>query len=194
MNLLRQKSIPDVLPFSIFIFFLLIGSTACAAENAVDWRSTYDLVMRWVNFIILVAILIRFGKKPVKKLITGLKDNLEAELKQLEHEKQQAEEKASRAQKMLDESHIRFNKLTERITMQGERKRQEIIQDAKRESKLILDSAKRKLENQIIKAKEDLRAELVDTAIASAFEKLPKLIKIEDHQRFFNKYINSLKI
>jgi F-type H+-transporting ATPase subunit b len=194
MNIFRQKSIPDVLPSGIFIFFVLISGTAYAAENVADWRSTYDLVMRWVNFFILVAILVRFGKTPVKKLIFGLKDSLEAELKQLEQEKQQAEEKAESAQKMLDDSHIRLNKLTERITMQGERKRKEIIQDAKRESKVILDSTKRKLESQIIKAREDLRAELVDAAIASAFKKLPKVIKIEDHQKFFNKYIDSLKI
>jgi F-type H+-transporting ATPase subunit b len=180
------------LPIAIFIIF--IGSTAYAAENAGDWRSTYDLAMRWVNFIILAAVLIKFGKTPLTNMLMGQKDNLEAEIKNLEIEKQKAEAKASSAQKLLDDSHISFDKITERITMQGERKKQQIIEDAKRESKVILESAKRKLESQITIAKEGFRAELIDAAISSALEKLPGVIKVEDHQHFLKKYIDSLKI
>lgn len=189
-NLLRQKVTISIWPIVILIFF--IGSTVYAAEDAGNWRSNYDLVMRWVNFIILAVILVKFGKAPLKNMLAGERNILETELKELEQGKQQAEEKVSSAQKMLAESHSRFNELTERITLRGERKKQEIIEDAKRESKLILEAAKHKLENQIIKAKESFRAELVDAAIASATERLPHIVKTEDHQYFLDTYIQSL--
>jgi F-type H+-transporting ATPase subunit b len=194
MKPLRQKFIPDILPGGIFIFLILMGSMVYAAENTGNWRPTYDLVMRWVNFIILVVILVKVGKTPLKNMLARQKTSLESEIKQLEKKKQKAEERANSAQKMLAESHIRFNELKERIEMKGERKRQALIQDAERESKVILDSAKRKLKSQIIKAREDLRGELIDAAVASAFERLPKVIGVEDHQRFCKKYIESLKV
>ena len=190
MKLLRQRITIRILPLAVFIIF--IGTTAYAAENAENWRSTYDLVMRWVNFIIMVVIAVKFGKAPIRNMLAGEKNTLESEIKQLEQEKEQAEEKVGDAQKMLAESHTRFNELTERITLQGERKKQAIIEDAKREGQLILNAAKHRLESQIIKAKENFRAELVDAAITSAFERLPQIIKTEDHQHFLDTYIHSL--
>ena len=191
MKLLRQRIPIEVLPLAI-IFIVFIGTTAYAAEDAGNWRPTYDLVMRWVNFIIMVVIAVKFGKAPIKNMLAGEKSALETEIKQLEQEKEQAEEKVNSAQKMLTESHLRFDELTERITSRGERKKQAIIEDAKREGQLILDATKHRLESQIIKAKENFRAELVDAAISSALERLPHMIKTEDHQHFLDTYIHSL--
>ena len=190
MNLFRQRITIGVLPITLFIIF--IGTTAYAAEDAGNWRPTYDLVMRWVNFIIMVVIAVKFGKAPIKNMLAGEKIAVETEIKQFEEKKEQAEEKASNAQKMLAESHTRFNELTERITLQGERKKQAIIEDAKREGQLILDAAKHRLESQIITAKENFKSELVDAAIASAFKRLPNVVKTDDHQRFLDTYIHSL--
>ena len=37
-----------------FAVLLVCSTAALAAETANDWRSTFDLVMRWLNFLIIV--------------------------------------------------------------------------------------------------------------------------------------------
>ena len=40
------------------ISFHILGSEALAAEDTVGWRPVFDLVMRWLNFGIIVFILV----------------------------------------------------------------------------------------------------------------------------------------
>ena len=43
----------------------IFGDDTLAAESGGTWRSTYDLIMRWANFLILAFIIFKFGKKPL---------------------------------------------------------------------------------------------------------------------------------
>ncbi len=54
------------------------GTIAMATETATaPWRETYDLVLRYINFIILVVIIVKYGKEPIKKFLKLQKDDIE---------------------------------------------------------------------------------------------------------------------
>ena len=173
------------------VFFIFIGP-ALAADEATNWRSTYDIIMMWVNFTILAAVLYKFLKNPLMDFIQGQKYETEKEIQRAEDLKKKAEEKIKEAKQMLEEGKDRFNLIKERIIAQGEKKKEQLIEEAEQQSNYMLIESKRKIDNQIYRAQEKYRAELVDTAFDLVLERLPKEMTEEDGEKFIQNYIENI--
>ena len=162
-----------------------------AAESAGDWRPMFDLIMRWVNFLILAFLLIKFSRAPIKKFLAGKKQEVADEIGELEAEKEEILRQIDESKTQLKNSQARLAELKERIIAQGERNKQRIIAEAEQESKLMLKSAQQKMDSRIIEARQKLKMELVDSAIALATDMLPEKITAEDNQKFIDAFISS---
>jgi len=180
---------------TLIIFVMIAGlslpgftSDAFAVGSAGDWRPTYDLVMRWLNFIILVFLLIKFGKNPLMNLLRQRKRELQREINRAEEQRDKAQAKVKETHKLLDESAVRLENRKEKIRQQGENRKQEIIRDGQKESTLLLQEAKRRIEAQVLSAKTTFQAEIIDEAMKIVFKKLPPLISDEDNQKLLNQY------
>jgi len=136
-------------------------------------------------------VLIKFGGPPLKDFLQGRKEELAREIKKVEDEKEKLEGRIKEALKTLAESDSRFVELKARIIEQGEKGKQKIIEKAQTQSRIMMEGAKQKIDSQIKQAKNMLRAEMVDSAIALAFERLPEVITDEDSLRFVDSYLNS---
>jgi F-type H+-transporting ATPase subunit b len=180
--------------FSILICALMLHLTAFeafAADGSGGWRVTFDLVMRWANFLILAALLIKFGRVPVKTFLESKRQDISDEIKSLENEKQLMIRQIDENQKQLENNKERLTTLKKRIIAQGEKNKQKIIDEAEQESKVLLANAKRKIEGRITEAREILKSEIVDTAFALAMEKLPEKITDEVNQRLIDTFISN---
>lgn len=175
------------------ISFYLCGQDVWAAENAGSWRSTYDIVLKWINFIILAFVLVKFGRAPLMNFLRGKKEILAREIKQIENEKAELKGKIKETSKILDESEVRFAELKERIVRQGEKKKEAIIQTAQKQSKMMLEDAKRRIDTYFMQAKNKFRAEMIDSAIDLAVERLPKEITAEDNEKLTIEYLTLVK-
>ena len=182
------------------IFFCLIaiglglhflGHDAFAAEKSSNWRPMYDLILRWINFFIIVFVVVKYGKKPIMNFLRGQKDKLAEEIHQLENEKQDAEAKIKETLRAVDESEVRFSELKDRIVQQGEKKKIEIIESAQNQSKMMLEDAKRRIDAHFFHAKSEFRAELIDRAMDMALERLPNEITPEDNDKFARLFLES---
>jgi F-type H+-transporting ATPase subunit b len=182
------------------IFFCLIaivlslhflGHDAFAAEKSSNWRPMYDLILRWINFFIIVFVVVKYGKKPIMNFLRGQKDKLAEEIHRLENEKQDAEAKIKETLRAVDESEVRFSELKDRIVQQGEKKKIEIIESAQNQSKMMLQDAKRRIDAHFLHAKNEFRAELIDKAMDMALERLPKEITPEDNDKFARLFLES---
>ena len=71
---------------------MLISSSpdALATETTNDWRSTFDLVMRWVNFVIIAFVLVKFGRKPIKDFFSNRREKIDQQIKKYEQQKEAA--------------------------------------------------------------------------------------------------------
>jgi F-type H+-transporting ATPase subunit b len=175
------------------ISFHLSGQDVWAAENAGSWRSTYDIVFKWINFIILAFVLVKFGKAPLMNFLRGKKENLSREIKQIENKKAELKGKIKETSKILDESEVRFAEIKERIVRQGEQKKEAIIQTAQNQSKTMLEEAKRRIDTHFIQAKNTFRVEMIDMAIDLAMERFPKEITAEDNEKLTVEYLTLVK-
>jgi F-type H+-transporting ATPase subunit b len=174
---------------AVLIALLMSGPDALAAENAENWRTTYDLVMRWVNFAIIAILLVKFAKTPLRDFLADQKGQIEKRIKGYQQQKETVEEKIAESQKMLADSMARFEKIRQMIIESGERKKQEIIEDAQRESQMLLDATQHKIEHQIREARNIIRSELIDSAIALAEKRLPAEITAADEQKLTDLFL-----
>jgi F-type H+-transporting ATPase subunit b len=170
-----------------------LGHDAFAAEKASTWRPTYDLIFRWINFGIIVFLVVKYGKTPIMNFLRGQKEKLAQELKRLEDKKQGVSENIEETLKTIDESEVRFAELKERIVRQGEKKKEAIIQTAQNQSKTMLEDAKRRIDTHFIQAKNKFRAEMIDRAIDLAMERLSKEITAEDNEKLTIEYLTLVK-
>jgi F-type H+-transporting ATPase subunit b len=177
--------------FAVVIGIHLLGSEASAADNSGNWRPVFDLVMRWLNFGIIVFILIKYARTPIKDFLLSRREEVAREIETIEEKKEAANKKIKDAARMLAESEVRFARIKERLIQEGEIKKQKIIVDAQQESKILLESTKKRLENQLVDAKKAFKSELVDMAVSLAMKRLPDEITTEDNQKFTNQFLSS---
>jgi F-type H+-transporting ATPase subunit b len=174
---------------AVVIGILLLGTEASAADNSGDWRPVFDLVMRWLNFGIIVFILVKYARTPIKDFLLSRRAEVAREIEMVEEKKEEANKKIQDAARMLDESEVRFTRVKERIIQEGETKKQKLIEDAQQESKILLESTMKKIQSQLLDAKRAFKSELVDTAISLAMKRLPDEITSEDNQNFTNQFL-----
>lgn len=172
---------------ALLIFFSGVA-TALAAESS-GWRSTYDLIMRWVNFAILVFVIVKFARRPLQNFLSGKGKEISLQIQRLEEEKNQLVQRVRQAEKELEDNTGRLGEVRERIVQLGERRKQEIISEAHRESQIIMENAKRKIAGRLHQAQSTLRAEMIDTAADLALERLPGIVTAEDNQKLLQRYM-----
>ena len=171
---------------------ILTAIDVFAAENASNWRSSFDLVMMWVNFGIFAFIIVKYSRKPIANFLKGQKEKVDLNINRIEEKKETISAEVRAANDTLNENKMRMEMLKERIILEGERRKQEIIEDALAESRIMLKEAKRKIDDQILQAHKAFRAELVDMAVSLAVKKLPAEITSADHQKFVEQYLTGI--
>lgn len=174
---------------------LTIGwvSDALAADGSQFTRATFDLIMRYVNFLILAGVIIKFGRGPIIKFLTDQRDGVAATLDKFEGKKKAAQEKIKESESLLKASDERLNIIKEKILSEGERRKAALISEAQDQSRAMMESAKAKIEGQIREAQAIIKTELIDTATEQATAKLPQMLTTEDHQRFTSLWIDAVQ-
>ena len=91
------------LPF-IAINLHLMVIPALAAGETDGWRSIYDEIMRWLNFGIFALVIVKFSRVPLANFLMGRKEEVADEIKQVESQKQRAEEEVQGIIQQLEDS------------------------------------------------------------------------------------------
>ena len=191
MIILKKTAWTGSYLLACFILLHLSAFEVQAADSSGDWRPLFDLVMRWVNFLILAFLLIKFSRAPIKKFLADKKQTIADEIGNLEAEKDKILRQIEESKKQLKHSKERLSELKKRIVAQGEKNKQKMIAEAELESKMMLKSAKEKMDHRIVEARQVLKTELIDTAMARAIEMLPGKITEEDNRKFIDVFVSS---
>ena len=191
MIVLRKILLAGSCFLTCLIMLHLSAFEVLAADNSGGWRPLFDLAMRWINFLILAFVLIKFSRAPIKKFLAGKKQDIADEIGGLETEKEEVLRQINESKKQFENSRERLSLLKKRIVTQGEKTKQKIIDEAEQESKMMLKSAKQKVDSRIVEARLLLKSELVDSAITLATKLLPEKITEEDNQKFIDNFMSS---
>jgi F-type H+-transporting ATPase subunit b len=190
MKMTGYAGAADVMILFVWLWLFLFPESAAAADPS--WRPTYDIVLRWVNFVILVAVIVKYSRDPIKNFLKLQKEDVVSRVAELDSEKSRIIGEIKEVRKKGEANRIRLQEMKERLIAQGETRKQQIINQAKQQSMIMLEETRRKLENRVVQAKTALKMELLDMAIEQAMAQLPGVVNEEDNQRLLDDYMKSL--
>ncbi|MFP4474186.1 MAG: ATP synthase F0 subunit B [Desulfatibacillaceae bacterium] len=178
-----------ILATGLVLAAMAFGQTAWAAEGAPSWRATYDEILLWVNFAILVALIFKFGRQPLKSFLRGEQEEIAEQLDRAEKRRNQVRAELAEMEKKVRERDQRMAQVQERSRIQGEENRKKIIEEARRESENLLQEAKKRSGFQLEEARRQVKNEMIETAVEMALKALPEKIGDEDNKRFVEQYL-----
>ncbi len=166
-------------------------ANAWAADNFEFNRQTYDLMMRWLNFIILAALIIKYARRPIANFLTEKRDEVTIAIERLEAQKRAAKEKLLECRKKLAVSEERLVQIENKIVAEGEARKAQLIADAQNDSRIMMETARLRIAHQIRETHARIKSELIDTAAQTAIAKLPGLLTAEDQERLIRKWMEA---
>ena len=181
--------------------FLILGLGACgllfcpeclAAEEMPSWRKPYNIIMLWLNFGILVALFLKFARKPLMDFLRGVHDKLKEEIDGIKEQHSEVKGNMDSEEAKLTEIQQHLEEIRARIIEMGEKEKQKIIGQAKVAAAKMIEDAKAYSTFQMTKARKQLSDEMVDMAISKVEEKLKEEISPEDNEKLVNDFLGTL--
>ncbi len=182
---------------SILLAVLLVlglSSLACAAGggHADSGVLLKDFLFRVLNFGIVVALLVYFLRKPLKKGLAGRREDIEKALDEAKQAKEEAEAKFADYDRKLDQATEEIAEISASIRREGELEKQKIIANANEMAAKIEQDAEKAAALEVAKAKTELQREAVQLAVDLAEKKLKKNFTKDDDARFIDEYIEKV--
>lgn len=151
-----------------------------------------DFLYRILNFAIVVAILVYFLRKPLKKGLAGRKEEIEKTLAAAKKAQQEAEAKFAEYDRKLTQAAEEIEALTDSIRREGELEKQKIIANAEEMAGKIEADAGKAADFEIEKAKTALRREAVQLAVEIAEDVLKTNFTKDDDTRLIDEYMQKV--
>jgi F-type H+-transporting ATPase subunit b len=191
---LKNKSIGRVKWWGLAILLIAICwvTNAWAAEGSGFTRETWDEIWRWLNFLILFGVIIKFGRRPILNFLDKQKEDVVQSIRKLEDRKRDVQETLQASQRQLTASEERLATIKSKIISDGENRKAQLIADAHEESRVLLETAQLRIEHQIREMHTRVKAELIDTATQMALTKLPGLLTSEDEDRLVGQWMDAV--
>jgi F-type H+-transporting ATPase subunit b len=189
---MRKHRILRLAAVSAAVLLGLSPGWGWAAEGSANWRPTYDTVMMWVNFVILVVLLVKYLRVPAKRFVSDYRESLEAEINQLTARKETAAGDLRGFEQSLRNRQQEWENRHQKILTQGERDRQALVTEAREQARRLLDNANRQINARVQDAARQLQGEIVDNAIETAARELPGRMTPEIQQRWLRHFLNGI--
>ena len=148
-----------MLPLGASLVFPL---QALAADIGGGWRSTYDVVMMWVNFVILVALLVKFLRKPLGRFLTSQRDAIKKAFDDLEAEKARISNDIQALRESMEARRQKAEERHRRLVEQARRERRDIIETAREEAQRRIAKARQQIDARHREARYEFTGEAAD--------------------------------
>jgi len=151
-----------------------------------------DFLYRILNFSIVVAILVYFLTKPMKKGLAGRREEIEKTLAEAKQAKEDAEAKFAEYDRKLTQATDEIAEISDAIRREGQLEKEKIIANAKAMAEQIEKDAGKAAELEIAKARAELQREAVQLAVGLAEDLLKKNFTKDDDNRLIDEYMQKV--
>jgi len=152
-----------------------------------------DLLYRWINFTLLVIILVIVLRKvPIKEFFASRIEGIKKELEDLKKHKEVAEGKARDLESKLKAFEGERKEILAQYRADGLAEKERILAEARDRAKQILEQAEMSIQYELQTAKEKLKDEVVAVAAQRAEEIIAREMTDRDQDRLVNEFIETL--
>ena len=169
------------------------AASAWAAQEFEFTRETYDLLMRWVNFIILAALIIKYARRPIANFLKEKKEEVAVAIERLETQKQAAKDKLSACQSELSANEKHLELIKQKIIAEGETRKAELIAGAQNDSRIMMETAQLRIEHMVRESRGQIKSDLIDAATEIALSKIPDMLTEKDHDLFIHQWMDAVQ-
>ncbi len=152
----------------------------------------YTIVMQWLNFLILLALLYGFLWEPMLKLLDERRERIASDLKTARSGRETVEKEVAELRKERVAAQAERRELREKGVHEGEDERKRIVAAAREEAAKLLDAARQSIGAETEDARADLRNYLAEVSIAAAEKIVAHEIRPEDHEELIRDFLREL--
>ncbi len=168
------------------------GGDAHAAPDSLSPEKLKDLGFRVMNFIVLLAILVYFGAKPIANGLGARRKQIRDELEDLETKKRDAEKAYNDFSAKLESVEKDVGSIVEKAVAQAEVEKARILEAAEKSAEDIKRSAEMAIANEVTAAKRTLKVEATEQAAVMAEELIVKNLTSDDQVKIIEDYLDKV--
>lgn len=166
---------------------LVFAAPALAAGGGDE--GGHGLLFPTINLLILVAVLVYFGRKPVQSFFAERRRTIGGELEAAAQLRQQAEQRHAKWQRRLADLERELAEIRATARERAESEREHILADARASAERIHRDATAAIEREVRRAHEGLRREAANLAVELAAGMLRERVGPEDRERLLDEFI-----
>ncbi len=148
-----------------------------------------NLLWWTVNFIALVFILVKYGRKPMADMFRARREAIENEYRELEEKRAEAEARYQEYEKKLAKLEEEARAIMEAFIEQGKKEKERIIQEAYETAERIKQQAEFYVQQELEKARESLQREVAELSVKLAEQIIRGKITADDQRRLVQEFI-----
>jgi F-type H+-transporting ATPase subunit b len=149
----------------------------------------WDLLWRFMNFAVLMFILIKFAAKPIATGLSSRKSKIRTEIEDLEAKKAEAEKSYREFEAKLAGIEAEIDTIVEKAVAQAEIEKARIIEKAEEAAADIQRQAEMAIQYEIMEANRTLKNDIADQAAAMAEELIVKNLTAADQVKIVEDYL-----
>lgn len=178
----------------VAIWILLIAFLpGCTVIERITHDPWLSFAFKVVNFLILMAILIKFLSKPLGNFLKNRQTRIRQALEDAEKARAEAEKKMKDYDKRLARIDQEIEEIHHVLREEGEREKARIIQEAEKMAEKIKEQARSTAQQEIRVAQRILREEMADLAVKLAEEILTKSMSKSDQKKLVKEYVDQME-
>lgn len=194
----KRSCVRWALPLVLAALLLCGGTLALASTDAgghgeaapKGWVATDTY--RVMNFAVLFIGLFLVLKKPVAQALGGRIQGIKEQLEELEEKKKAAEAKLAEYDARMAELDKEAEALLAEYVKQGEDAKAKILKEAETAAEKLKEQASKNIEYEFQQAKADLKAEIVEKALAKAEAIIKEKINSDDQEKLVDEYLEKV--
>lgn len=154
---------------------------------------TKKLIFQFVNFGVLLFILVKFGGGAVNKALKARHEQLKAELASASELKAAAEAKLAQQEKRLGSLEAEIAEMRRTLALEAEGEKARLIAAAEERAGRIKAETAFLIEQQVRDASERLRRESAESALKIAEDILKRSIGAGDQQKLLDTFVSNIE-
>jgi F-type H+-transporting ATPase subunit b len=168
---------------------LLLFAYPAKAANP-EHASLADLLWPTFNFLLLLAVIIYFARKPIQAFFTARRNEIQTELEDAASQLSEAEATYAKWQRCLINLEEELEEIRATSRQRAEAERDRILSDARSSAERIRREAAAAVELELRRARKELSKEAAQLALELAAEQLEREITDTDQDRLIDEFID----
>jgi F-type H+-transporting ATPase subunit b len=175
------------------ILAVLVASAGPALAAGESEGGVADLLYPAINFAILIAVLVYFGRKPIRAFFAERRAQIQDDLKRASELRAEAEARYAKWQRRLVDLDAELEGIRVAVRERAEAERERILEEATASANRIRNEAQAAVEQELRRARVKLREEASALAIEIAGERLQEQVTAGDRDRLFDEFVERIE-